>query len=1015
MGDITDGDAATESNTRLCDTMLLAKGEHRLEMKLDRTTGLGKGEYVDPDRKGAFTAAYGSAESGKAYFNLISTNGVTIPAGSETEWRGTYRFYTADAADTQTVKRAVTKYIKSQKNNVTYDGIAAAARTVEPTAVINQNNCYIKYAVPGVSDNDEASGYPLNIPGSDGAVFVSLAVNGSMVDFVTAFGCDKEILKTDKTAVAGINNDLLYYDDVGNIIGCAAGVSKIVIPESFNGTVGIPDFAAYPAMNNVECIIIENTVPLVQDAFNASETTNWKSLKAFSFNAGKCFSWSDNKGFMTYANLRGLPALKYVALPGSLDNDYMTNWVFSSLSALENINIPLRTYYMYGGFTDNAVREYKLGGFDEVLNWQSATGEDYTHCFSGGSTVRIIKPEDKITFSQAVAILAAQVSETDYTSIPDDKIKALAWSAESYDYLKSVSIIADTDLSGEVCVSFACDSQTASALFTAEKITFYAYDCGDTLKLKISTEDVLFGMSADIVFGNSNLKLAGTITNESVNAKVSLNENRLNVSFDGKNSGDLAIIELAETDNSPLDFTVGNCRVYPAVNNPTSFTVTDTVFCADATGDNMVNILDFIRLKKYFLDFDISKINEKNVLGESCEITSAKLTELRKMLLGNCEVTLEKEEPGSAFAKPEVRAEAAKLGLTQDVLEDTLTNRGSMARLADVIKRAERGEDITIGAIGGSITEGTAASVAANRYFDRFCDWWEAKFPDSKLTRINAGKGATDSLMGVHRADNDLLSYKPDLVIADFTVNDPEEALYAETYEGLIRKILKQDNNPALIMLMMVKSDGTNAAEYHVPLGKLYDLPIVDYKQAIKNYSWGEISPDTIHPNDIGHAIVSEALIYCVETAYANLDKIFADIGSLPAPVTNNAYESGIWYNSTTLSPDSFGSFRVDASAFQFGNGWSYTGVEKEPIVFTVNNAKNIYVLYKVSTASGAGIADISIDGDTPHILNGAFPGGWGNYTASYALLNGNISGTHTVTITPSTGTEFTVIGILVS
>lgn len=85
------------------------------------------------------------------------------------------------------------------------------------------------------------------------------------------------------------------------------------------------------------------------------------------------------------------------------------------------------------------------------------------------------------------------------------------------------------------------------------------------------------------------------------------------------------------------------------------------------------------------------------------------------------------------------------------------------AALAAVMRKAEAGEPVTIACIGGSITQGTISNgsddsgVADKKcYADLFFSWWEQTFPDTEFTFINAGIGATDSYIGVHRVQRDI-------------------------------------------------------------------------------------------------------------------------------------------------------------------------------------------------------------------------------------------------------------------
>lgn len=113
-------------------------------------------------------------------------------------------------------------------------------------------------------------------------------------------------------------------------------------------------------------------------------------------------------------------------------------------------------------------------------------------------------------------------------------------------------------------------------------------------------------------------------------------------------------------------------------------------------------------------------------------------------------------------------------GVTDKMYNRALLNEGNTSRLAAAMEKAKKGESITVATIGGSITQGTAASNQNSCYASRFFSWWQEKFPECEVNTVNAGIGGTDSYLGVHRADEQLLSYAPDVVVIEFSVNDTE-------------------------------------------------------------------------------------------------------------------------------------------------------------------------------------------------------------------------------------------------
>ena len=217
-----------------------------------------------------------------------------------------------------------------------------------------------------------------------------------------------------------------------------------------------------------------------------------------------------------------------------------------------------------------------------------------------------------------------------------------------------------------------------------------------------------------------------------------------------------------------------------------------------------------------------------------------------------------------------------KTAYVSDEYMDMSTLLGSDNRaLADVMKKAQKGEEVTIVCIGGSITQGTISSgekdstVPARKYYATFVqEWWEQRFPDTKINFVNAGIGATTSYLGVHRAGTDVLSHEPDLVIVEFAVNDAGLRNGQEIYDNLVRNILTYKSKPAVMLLFMGQTNGSTAQMDEYPVGKAYALPMLSYTNVISRmmkdgtYTAKDLSGDTVHPSALGHSICGELFWY---------------------------------------------------------------------------------------------------------------------------------------------------------
>ena len=228
---------------------------------------------------------------------------------------------------------------------------------------------------------------------------------------------------------------------------------------------------------------------------------------------------------------------------------------------------------------------------------------------------------------------------------------------------------------------------------------------------------------------------------------------------------------------------------------------------------------------------------------------------------------------------------------------------GDWTRFAHVFARLERGEAVRIAVIGGSITQGAGASGRANQWGSKFAAGWRRAFPTAKIDFVNAGIGATGSAIGAFRLARDVLAKQPDVVVVEFSVNDAPGRECAESYEGVIRQLLKDPRGIAVIQLGMVGQAGNNVQAWHGKVAAHYQVPYVSYRDALYypyvkegQVKWTDISPDTIHPNDDGHAYAAALLNWTIERRYAEWKRAgrpLAAVPPLPAPLYGTRYDKG--------------------------------------------------------------------------------------------------------------------------
>lgn len=349
--------------------------------------------------------------------------------------------------------------------------------------------------------------------------------------------------------------------------------------------------------------------------------------------------------------------------------------------------------------------------------------------------------------------------------------------------------------------------------------------------------------------------------------------------------------------------------------------------------------------------------------------------------------------------------------------------RPDFSRLKGCMDRARAGAPLTLGFLGGSITQGSLASQPGRTYVQLTAQWWRRTFPRSTCSVVNAGIGGTTSHYGAARAVGDLLMYQPDLVILDFGVNDEPTPLFQETYEGLLRKILSWPSCPAVILLHNARYDnGHTAEDLHGALGSHYRLPQVSVRASIlpRLSQLPCLSTDGLHPNDAGHALLAEALIALLESVRA-LPSTEASSCSLPPPLTANAYENAALLTIRELSPALHG-FRADprekvGMGDHYKNGWigAHSG---DRILFRLA-AGRLAVQYRKSVCRPALRCRATLDGDAGNsvILDGNFHEDWGDCLWLEPILTSGAAGPHTLELTVLPGqagaTPFYLTGLV--
>ncbi len=348
----------------------------------------------------------------------------------------------------------------------------------------------------------------------------------------------------------------------------------------------------------------------------------------------------------------------------------------------------------------------------------------------------------------------------------------------------------------------------------------------------------------------------------------------------------------------------------------------------------------------------------------------------------------------------------------------------------DVMRKAQDGQKVTIALIGGSITKGTISMGSRDgtfrdkfTYADYFSNWWYKTFPKADLRFVNAGISATDSYLGVHRLQADVLDKKPDLVVVEFAVNDQQTYFHKQTYENLVRTLLDSDSKPAVMLLFLAKANGHTCQIQQAQIGKHYRLPMLSYANVMKDlvskgiYTMDELTGDAVHPSALGSAVIGEMIVRYLDNIH---NKSVGQVIRKKAPktyVTSRMYKNAQVKSCKNINIKNSGTFAPSQKSRIFpDNLTSKKG--SGSLTFTVT-CKNLGLLYARQSDGKGGEFDIYVDGRKVTTLDADYPEGrLNNYLTGAVCYSSKVKKSHTIRIVKnkkSAGSELTIFGVLVS
>lgn len=380
-----------------------------------------------------------------------------------------------------------------------------------------------------------------------------------------------------------------------------------------------------------------------------------------------------------------------------------------------------------------------------------------------------------------------------------------------------------------------------------------------------------------------------------------------------------------------------------------------------------------------------------------------------------------------------------------EMIQKSLLQTGNLYRVQKAIAKAERGEEVVIAYLGGSITQGAGAKpINTESYAYRSYEAFKNRFckgKGEKVRLIKAGAGGTCSELGLTRYEMDVLRHgtvEPDILFLEYAVNDAGDETDGVCFESLVRMAMDGPGQPAVILLFAVFMDDFNLQERMIPVGKRCQTPMISLKNAV-TLQFSEEVPvitkrqyfyDLFHPSNEGHRIMADCIDYFWEQA-AKAPKESADAAIDATPAIGEKYRKLLTFDRSNYAAHAAvksvfeGAFtktdkvlqcvEKDVDAFatpEFPNNWmKEPRTTGEPFCMRLL-CKDLLLVYKDTGDPAFGKVEIRVDGTVTRIID-PLEVGW-NHCTAYIVYESDTAAEHEIELSMTEENKekgFTILG----
>lgn len=224
-------------------------------------------------------------------------------------------------------------------------------------------------------------------------------------------------------------------------------------------------------------------------------------------------------------------------------------------------------------------------------------------------------------------------------------------------------------------------------------------------------------------------------------------------------------------------------------------------------------------------------------------------------------------------------------------------NDGLKEPLANTLRALSFDKKLTVGYLGGSITNGYSAAKLVNSdgtvspsggdinlsYVNRTTAWFAERFPDAQIEFVNAGISDTATNLANYRLESTLMNKDghdmPDLVFVEFTSNDwIYDGCITQTQndikrqiESLVQNIYSLNPYADIVFVFTARSENASSRKAYIEIAESYGIEYIDMgipMQALmtargaSNESNGSYyyTVDNLHPSVEGYGVYFEQI-----------------------------------------------------------------------------------------------------------------------------------------------------------